>query len=84
VLIPLTNANGKHTFGLNASSIWVVERDAANPLTTRVITTMMGKNGLVAYDVMESPEQVIELTNLAAGAPPSLKTPAALKLSESQ
>jgi hypothetical protein len=73
MLIPLTNVYGKNTFGVSASTIWVVERDQNNPIITRVVTTMNGPKGLVAYEVMETPEEVIELIAQAAGKPvPSL------------
>lgn len=73
MLIPLTNVYGGHTFGLTAAIIWIVERDAQNPLTTRVITTIAGPKGFNAYEVKETPEEVISLVAQAAGKPvPSL------------
>jgi hypothetical protein len=69
MLIPLTSVQGKHIFGLSAAIIWCVERNPQNPLSTRVITTMSDGKNMMAYEVWESPEEVVMLVAQAAGKP---------------
>lgn len=67
MLIPLTNAFNKQTFGLSHQVIWAVERSPDNVLITKAITSMNSPKGLLSFDVMESPEEIIEMIAKAEG-----------------
>lgn len=67
MLIPVTNINSKQVMGIAAATIWVVERNVQNMLTTRLVTTMNSREGLVTYEIMETPEEVIAMVAQAAG-----------------
>jgi hypothetical protein len=61
-LVKLTNSFTKTVFALNTNLILIAEREAENKLLTRVITQLRGDDGkMVAYSVMESPEEVADL-----------------------
>lgn len=67
MLIPITNLHTKCVIGILAQAIFVVERDPVNPLITKLVTTMNSAKGLLTYEIMETPEEVIDLVAQAAG-----------------
>lgn len=61
-MVKLTNSFTKTVFALNTNLIMIAEREAGNNLLTRVITQLRDDKGqMVAYSVMESPEEVADL-----------------------
>lgn len=62
-LIKLTFAHNKTEFFLNENMIRSVERNAGNLLTTIVGTTMMTQQGPINFEVMESPQDIVDAVN---------------------
>lgn len=80
MLIKLTNAISKDVYAISAGIIWIAERTLDNKLITRVVTTINGPKGLLAYDVMESPEEICDLIaqTYGKGHQPDVKPAAVL------
>lgn len=67
MLITVTHSISKHKFAIAAHLILIVERDNANPVETRMITSMTNGKGNIAYPIMETPEEVADMLARLAG-----------------
>lgn len=65
MLINLTFAHNKSEFWIKADHIRSAERSQSNQLLTVVSTMLMTPQGPVAYEVLESPQEVADRVNKA-------------------
>lgn len=61
MLICVTNSKTKQVMAIKTDFIFVVERSIKNALETILISTMNGPNGLMAYSILESPEECMAM-----------------------
>lgn len=78
-LVVLTRKPGNSTFALPTACIMMAERDVANPLEYRVITTYSSPQGQLTFAIAESPEEVAEKVNaVIKGIVPPEQKPAGM------
>ena len=63
MLIPLTDANSRAEFYLYAEMIRVVQPQPRNQMVTLVVTNIIGPQGPLAYEVLETPATIAALIN---------------------
>ena len=63
MLIPLTDANSRAEFYLYSDMIRVVQQQPRNQMLTLVVTNIVGPQGPLAYEVLETPATIAALVN---------------------
>ena len=69
MLISLTSADQKSRFYMRADMVRIVQRHPKNEMITLVITNVIGPQGPLAYEVLESPDVIAAQINSPGSLP---------------